>query len=234
MDSNLLAFLVTTFGVTIAEMGDKTQLLAMAFAAKYKISKVFLGIGIAIVLLSSSAVAVGNLVARFETLEIWIKAAASISFLVFGLMTLRNEGEECDVSSAKCKPKLGPVVTVAIAFFIAELGDKTQLATMAFAAQFPTAPIGVFFGGTVGLLIANGLGIKLGDFISKRVAPHKIKLVSAAAFILFGFIGAYQVTASMLGLPLHLTAVILLLLAVVVGSIAYFMIRQLRRLQMAD
>ena len=97
MYSNLVAFLFSAGAVVLAEMGDKTQLLAMAFATKYKASKVLIGVFLATILNHALAVAVGNFITRFESVQTWIQAMASLSFIFFGLWTIRGdklEGEE--------------------------------------------------------------------------------------------------------------------------------------------
>src|SRR5512145_2837700 len=101
MTSSLIAFLFSVSAVVLAEMGDKTQLLAMAFATKYKASKVMLGVFLATVLNHALAVAVGNFITRFDALQIWIQGLASLSFIFFGLWTIRGDkldGEQNKVS----------------------------------------------------------------------------------------------------------------------------------------
>jgi putative Ca2+/H+ antiporter (TMEM165/GDT1 family) len=189
MQEQWIAFLFSVGAVTLAEMGDKTQLLAMAFATRFKASKVMMGVFAATVLNHALAVAVGNLLTRFQAVEVWIQGLATLSFIFFGLWTIRGdrlEGEEKHTS------KYGAVLTVAIAFFIAELGDKTQLATIALATRFPQNPAAVLMGTTTGMLIADYVGIWVGVVACRRIPERTMKLTSAAAFILFGLIGIYQ------------------------------------------
>lgn len=190
MNSTIIAFIFSVSAVTLAEMGDKTQLLAMAFASRYKSAKVLMGVFLATVFNHALAVALGNMITRFYNAEAWIQAIASISFVFFGLWTFR--GDRLDGEQNR-KTKFGPVMTVAIAFFIAELGDKTQLATIALAAKFPHDPAGILMGTTTGMLIADAIGIFVAVIMRKRIPDRMIKLISAGLFILFGFIGTYQV-----------------------------------------
>ena len=222
MHISLIAFLFAVGAVTLAEMGDKTQLLAMAFATKYKASKVMIGVFLATVLNHALAVAVGNYITKFHALEIWIQGIAALSFIFFGLWTIR--GDKLDGEENR-KTKFGAVMTVAIAFFIAELGDKTQLATIALAAKFPTEPIFILLGTTTGMLIADGIGICIGVVLCKRIPERTVKLVSAVAFIFFGFIASYQVLFSKLELSNFISFGILAVLAVVTGLIAYTLIK---------
>ncbi|MGI6777523.1 MAG: TMEM165/GDT1 family protein [Acetivibrionales bacterium] len=223
MDSVFITVLFSTGAVVLAEMGDKTQLLAMAFAAKYRAGKVLLGVIIATVLNHALAVALGSFITRFEPLEIWVQGIASLSFIFFGLWTIRGdklEGEE------NRETRFGAVLTVAIAFFIAELGDKTQLATIALAARFPRYPAAVLAGTTLGMLIADSVGIFIGVVMCKRIPERLVKLISAGAFILFGFIGSYQVAVEKIGLNLSLTIGALAVLAVATFLAVYFLIKR--------
>jgi putative Ca2+/H+ antiporter (TMEM165/GDT1 family) len=216
------AFFVSAGAVTLAEMGDKTQLLAMAFAARYRSAAVLAGIFSATVINHALAVAAGNLITRFASAQLWIQAAASLSFILFGLWTIRGDtlkGED------KRSTKFGPVFTVTTAFFIAEMGDKTQLATIALAAKFPAAPLAVLAGTTTGMLIADSIGIVAGVVLRRKIPERKIKLVSASAFMLFGLAGAYRVFREDLGLPPPATAGILLALAAAALFAAFLLLR---------
>lgn len=222
MDSLLIAYLFSAAAVVLAEMGDKTQLLAMAFATKYQASKVMVGVFLATIFNHALAVAVGNYVTRFDSAQVWIQGVASLSFIFFGLWTIRGdklEGEENRVT------KFGPVITVTVAFFFAEMGDKTQLATIALATKFPSSPIAILMGTTTGMLIADAIGIIVGIVLCKKIPERKIKLVSAGAFILFGLIGTWQVAAQQLFLELPMIVGILALLIALTGVAAYFIIK---------
>lgn len=204
------AFLTALFMVVVAEMGDKTQLLSMAFATRFNAFSVLAGVFIATVLNHALAVIVGTYLAQMIPISA-VQVIAALSFLFFGLWTLRGdklEGED------KINTKYGPVFTVASAFFIAEMGDKTQLTTVALAARYHS-PVYVLIGTTLGMLIADGLGILVGDYISKKLSQGFIKIASASIFILFGFITLYEamgygiVTFSIMALLAVLMAVII-------------------------
>jgi len=223
MNSAFLAFLGSALAVTLAEMGDKTQLLAMAFATKYKAIKVLIGVFIATVLNHALAVAAGNFIARFDSIEVWVQGIAAASFIFFGLWTIRGdklEGEE------NKKTKFGAIATVAIAFFIAELGDKTQLTTIALAAKYPASPAGILMGTTTGMLIADTIGICIGVVMCKRIPERTVKLVSAVAFIVFGLIGTYQVLAGKLEFATFSALGIVMLLAFMTAGLAYLIIKR--------
>lgn len=223
MDSMIIAYLFSAGAVVLAEMGDKTQLLAMAFATKYKASKVMIGVFIATIFNHALAVFVGNYLTRFDSAQVWIQGIASLSFILFGLWTIRGDrlnGEENKTL------RFGAIATVTFAFFLAEMGDKTQLATIALATKFPGEPIGILMGTTTGMLIADAIGIVVGVVLCKRIPERKIKLVSAGAFMIFGFIGCYQVAAGQLALDIWVIIAGMVGLALVTAAIAYLIIRK--------
>lgn len=180
-------FLSAVFFVTLAEMGDKTQLLAMALATRYRTRDVLTGILVATILNHGLAVALGDLLTRLVPFS-YIQAAASLSFIGFGLWTIRGDklaGED------KKRTRFGPIGTVTIVFFLAELGDKTQLATIALAAKYQ-APILILMGTTLGMLIADVIGIWVGVLMGRKIPERLVKIISAAIFIIFGIAGLWS------------------------------------------
>lgn len=225
MQTGLAAFLFAAGAIVLAEMGDKTQLIAMAFAAKYKAAKVLTGIFIATVLNHGLAVWVGHLITHIESAQGWIRAAASLSFIFFGLWTVR--GDRLDEKQNK-KSKLGAVATVAAAFFFGEMGDKTQLAAVALATEFPKDPLAVLAGTTAGMLIADGIGIIIGVVLCKKIPGRIIKLFSAGAFIIFGLIGSYEAVRESFGLTSGAALLITMVLAAIALTIAYYLVKNNR------
>ena len=182
----MTAFLTSLVFVVLAEMGDKTQLLAMAFATRYKWQTVMWGVFVATIFNHLFAVVAGNYLTHFIPMN-YIQIAAAVSFIIFGLWTIR--GDELDGEDKDSKRS--PFWTVAIAFFIAEMGDKTQLATVALAAQFSTI-IPVWLGTTTGMMVADGIGIIIGIVLGKRIPERAVKWFAAIIFILFGLFGLYE------------------------------------------
>ena len=231
MDTTIFAYLFSAGAVVLAEMGDKTQLLAMAFATKYKASKVMLGVLIATIFNHALAVFVGNYLTRFDSAQVWIQGIASLSFILFGLWTIRGDhlnGEDKKIL------RFGAVATVTFAFFLAEMGDKTQLATIALATKFPKEPLWILMGTTTGMLIADAFGIIVGVVLCKRIPERKIKLVSAGAFMVFGFIGCYQVASQQLNMDLWTIASGLVALLLLTGIASFFIIKKDRKTQEAS
>ena len=174
--------------VLLAEMGDKTQLLAMAFAAKYRADKVLIAVFIATLLNHSLAVGIGHFLTKIIPMDV-ISFAAAISFIGFGIWTLHGdklEGED------KRTSRFGPVLTVGIAFFLAEMGDKTQLATISLAVEYGNM-LGVLMGTTLAMVAADAIGIIAGVVMRKHIPEKTIKWFSAMVFILFGASGIYRI-----------------------------------------
>lgn len=203
-------FIKALLFVVVAEMGDKTQLLAMAMASKYKVRQVMLGVLIATVLNHALAVALGSYISTVIPMDV-VKIVAGASFLIFGLWTLR--GDKIDDEDKK-KFKFGPVVTVTIAFFLAEMGDKTQLMTIAIAAE-STIPVFVLMGTTAGMLVADGIGIIGGAWMCKHVPEKYIKWGAGLIFLFFGTLTLYNSVPGRLVTPVCLAVYFLILIALI-------------------
>ncbi len=182
----MIAFLTSLGFVVLAEMGDKTQLLAMAFASRMRWQTVMWGVFWATAANHLLAVLVGNYLTHIVPL-LWIKVAAALSFILFGLWTIRGD----ELSAEDRRFSFSPFWTVAVAFFLAEMGDKTQLATVALAADFNTI-VPVWTGTTSGMLIADAIGIVIGIVLHKNIPEQQIKWFAAVTFILFGIGGLYE------------------------------------------
>ena len=179
-------FIASFLFVVLAEMGDKTQLLAMAFACRYPAKTVLAGVLVATLVNHLLAVVVGSWLTNIVPLDT-IQIAASASFILFGLWTLRGdrlEGEDKNF-------KFSPFWTVAVAFFFAEMGDKTQLATVALAAKYRSI-LPIWMGTTAAMLVADAFGIIVGVVLGKKIPERFVKWFAAVIFILFGIIGLYD------------------------------------------
>ncbi|MFH1397680.1 MAG: TMEM165/GDT1 family protein [Candidatus Omnitrophota bacterium] len=181
------AFLASLIFVLLAEMGDKTQLLAMAFATRYSAQKVLIAVFLATLLNHSLAVATGRFLTVIIPLDV-ISFIAAVSFIIFGLWTIRGDILEGEF---KKKSRFGPILTVGIAFFLVEMGDKTQLATISLAVQYRNM-FSVLMGTTLAMVIADAIGIIAGIVMKKHIPERTIKWISAVIFILFGFTGVYK------------------------------------------
>lgn len=205
----IYAFVVATILITLAELGDKTQLLALVLATRYKAWQVLVGIFGATLLIHFFSTLVGGAVGSLVP-QVVLSWVAGLLFAGFGAWTLR--GDSVDDDDAPKTPRFGPIMTVAVAFFMAELGDKTQIMTMTIAAD-PGAALrsfggfasswipaglsaprsgstaafwGVWMGSTVGMVIADGLAIIAGCVLGKNLPERLITRISGVVFILFG------------------------------------------------
>jgi Ca2+/H+ antiporter, TMEM165/GDT1 family len=179
-------YLASLIFVVLAEMGDKTQLLAMAFASRYRWQTVLWGVLWATLANHLLAVLLGNFLTNVIPLKT-IQIIASASFILFGLWTLHGD----KLNNEDKRFNFSPFWTVAIAFFIAEMGDKTQLATIALATKYATI-LPIWFGTTSGMIVADAIGIIFGIVLGKNIPDRLVKWIAAVIFILFGIIGLYQ------------------------------------------
>ncbi len=208
-------FIVSVALVALAELGDKTQLLTLCLAARYRAWQVLVGVFGAVVLLQLLAVAAGRLVGEALP-ETPVRIAAGLLFVAFGIWMLASRGSDADAPPGTAMGAFGPVLASGIAFFVAELGDKTQLTAMAIAAE-PSVATGmlerlgahglaavpassggaflpVWLGATVGMMIADGAAILVGASLGKRIPTRLVGRISGVVFLLFGLATLVSVT----------------------------------------
>ena len=171
------------FLIAVAEMGDKTQLVSLAFATRYSARTVLGGILVATLLVHLVSVALGDLLG-FALPRVWNSLAAGLAFIGFGLWTLR--GGKLRVEETTRQPKLGPFLTVAMTFFLAELGDKTMLMTVTLASEVHSF-LPVWLGSTLGMVVADGITIGVGR-AAGRLPERAIRYSAATIFILAGLV----------------------------------------------
>jgi putative Ca2+/H+ antiporter (TMEM165/GDT1 family) len=177
------AFLVSTGIVALAEMGDKTQLLSLVLAARFrKPWPIVLGILVATLANHGLAGAVGSWVTTVMGPDVlrWVLGASFIAMAVWMLIPDKLDDEEGDSA-----PRMGVVLTTVVVFFLAEMGDKTQIATVMLAAQY-NAWFAVVAGTTLGMMLANAPVVWFGDAITKRVPLRMVHLISAGIFAVLG------------------------------------------------
>ena len=180
------AFFLSTSIVALAEMGDKTQLLSFVLAAKLKHRiPIILGILFATLANHFFAGSVGAWLASLispKTMK-WIVA---VSFFVFGLWALKPDKLD---ENQKLRGA-GVFITTLIAFFIVEMGDKTQLATIALAARYNSL-VAVVMGTTIGMMIANVPAVWLGEKLTHRINMKVMRWIAAALFIVLGVLALF-------------------------------------------
>jgi putative Ca2+/H+ antiporter (TMEM165/GDT1 family) len=180
--SPMEAFLLSTGIVALAEMGDKTQLLALILAVRFrKPWPIVLGILVATIANHAMAGAVGAWVTTFmgpDALR-WVLGASFIAMAVWMLIPDKMDDEESDSA-----PKLGVFGTTVVAFFLAEMGDKTQIATVMLAAQYN--PYWVVAGTTLGMMLADAPVVWLGERMTRLVPMRVVHVASALIFLVLG------------------------------------------------
>ncbi|WP_153099658.1 TMEM165/GDT1 family protein [Paraburkholderia hayleyella] len=180
------AFLISTGAVALAEIGDKTQLLSLVLAARYrKPLPIILGVLVATLVNHAGAGALGAWLGALVTPGAmrWVLAA---SFIAMGLWILIPDKLDADDARAT-RTQLGVFGATVITFFLAEMGDKTQLATVALAARFHDF-FGVVLGTTLGMMLANVPAILLGDRFAHALSPRLVHGIAAVMFVVLGIL----------------------------------------------
>jgi putative Ca2+/H+ antiporter (TMEM165/GDT1 family) len=179
MDAFLLSFAV----IFVAELGDKSQLIALTFATRYRALTVLVGISVATLLVHAGSVLVGHTVATALPTPL-IAILAGLAFFAFAAWTLRGDTLDEEEQASAGRVQGSAVLAVGTAFFLAELGDKTMLATITLATR--EEPIGTWLGSTAGMVAADAIAIGVGRFLGTRLPDRVVRIGAATAFVLFG------------------------------------------------
>jgi putative Ca2+/H+ antiporter (TMEM165/GDT1 family) len=184
------AFLISTGVVALGEMGDKTQLLALLLATRFrKPVPIIFGILVATLLNHALAGLLGEGIARALGPD-WLRWVIGLSFLAMAVWMLIPDHIEDDGRNGR--QLFGVFGTTVLAFFLAEMGDKTQIATVALAARYSDL-IAVVGGSTLGMMLANVPVVLLGDSIAKRISMPIMHLIAALIFALLGVLTLFKV-----------------------------------------
>ena len=179
------ALLISTAVIFVAELGDKSQLMAMTFAARYRARDVLVGITLATAVVHLASVGIGAAIGgAFADYQDAINVAAGLAFLAFAAWTMRGD-ELTDDEAARAGGSQGAaILAVGVAFFLAELGDKTMLATITLATH--EGWLGTWIGSTVGMVAADALAIWVGALLGRQLPEKAIRYGATAAFVVFG------------------------------------------------
>lgn len=207
------------FLIFAAEMGDKTQIIAMTFATQYTIREVLSGVAIGVFFNHGIAILLGRYLTTIIPMNT-LQVVAGVMFVVFGVFALSDDDVDDEESKAK---KYGPIITVALAFFLGELGDKTQLTAMSLSTE-ANYPVFILMGTILGMLATSSLGIFVGSRIGDKIPDLYIKLASSVIFIFFGTLKLYQELEIRLLTPINI-----LIYALVVIGIEFVLMRKLIR-----
>lgn len=179
------AFWLSTAVIFVAELGDKSQLMAMTFATRYRARDVLLGITLATAVVHLASVGIGYAIgSSFERYQGTIAVAAGLAFLGFAAWTLRGDQLSDDEADKARRATGSALLAVGIAFFLAELGDKTMLATITLAVREDW--LGTWIGSTLGMVAADALAIVVGAVLGRHLPEKVIRYGAAAAFAVFG------------------------------------------------
>lgn len=181
------AFLISFGLIFVAELGDKSQLMAMTFAARYRAVTILLAITAATAVVHLASVALGaGLGVALPTKA--ISVVAGIAFLGFAAWTLRGDELDDDEAAKASRVQRSVFFSVAGAFFLSELGDKTMLATVTLATDHPDfwGWFGTWAGSTLGMVAADALAIVVGQQLGARLPERTIKIGAALTFVVFG------------------------------------------------
>ncbi|RZU51768.1 putative Ca2+/H+ antiporter (TMEM165/GDT1 family) [Krasilnikovia cinnamomea] len=183
MDGFLSALAISFAVIFVAELGDKSQLMALTFATRFRPWIVLVAITAATAVVHAVSVGIGyGLGAALPTG--WISLLAGLAFLAFGAWTLRGD-TLTEAERGKAEQASGSaMLAVGGAFFLAELGDKTMLATITLATQHGW--FGTWLGSTVGMVAADALAIMVGRLLGRHLPEKAIKYGAAALFAIFG------------------------------------------------
>lgn len=174
---------LSSVAIFVAELGDKSQLMAMTFATRYRAWQVLIGITIATTAVHAVSVALGFGMGELLPTE-WIALIAGVAFLGFAAWTLRGDHLTEEEKSKASRRAGSAVLVVTVAFFLAELGDKTMLATVTLATHHDW--LGTWIGSTIGMVVADALAIGIGLLLGKHLPERLIRYGAAALFAIFG------------------------------------------------
>ena len=181
----MAAFFISLGVIFVAELGDKSQLMALAFATRYRPLPVLLGITAATALVHLVSVVVGAVLGSALPTRA-ISVVAAIAFVGFGLWTLRGDELTDEEEQRAAQPAKHVVMAVGTVFFLAELGDKTMLATITLATR--EGLIGTWLGSTVGMVAADALAIVVGRALGTRLPEKAIRIGASVLFFVFAIV----------------------------------------------
>lgn len=176
--------LALSFGVVfLAELGDKSQLMALAFASRYRALTVLVAVTLATLLVHAGSVLLGSAFALALPTHL-IQVVAGLAFFGFAAWTIRGDTLGAQDASRAQRAGRWVLLTIGTAFFLAELGDKTMLATVTLATT--EEPVGTWLGSTAGMVAADAIAVVVGAVLGTRLPDRAIKVFAAGAFVVFG------------------------------------------------
>ena len=187
-------FIIAFTLVFISELGDKTQLLALSFSSKLKISTILLGVALGSLFSHGLAILFGSFLGNIEDLKFqyFIKIITYFSFIIFGIITLKSSNKNVDSKSSNrnsFKNNFQYILFIAFSIAVGEFGDKTFLASIGLGIQYPSYKIMLILGAIFAMVASDLIAILFGKFLSKKVSEKTMQTFSGILFLIFGVIG---------------------------------------------
>ena len=186
--------LIIAFSIVfVSELGDKTQILVLSFASKSKTWLILTGVALGSLLSHGTAIIFGSFLGSInnELIQSALKILTYLSFILFGVITLRSKDEEKQKKNKISSSKYGIIIVFVIAFsiLVGELGDKTFLASIGLGIQYTNAKIALIIGAILGMIASDAIAIFLGKIINKKLSNNMVQNFSGILFLIFGIIG---------------------------------------------
>ena len=187
-------FIIAFTLVFISELGDKTQLLALSFSSKLKISTILLGVALGSLFSHGLAILFGSFLGNIEDLKFqyFIKIITYFSFIIFGIITLKSSNKNADSKYSNrnsFKNNFQYILFIAFSIAVGEFGDKTFLASIGLGIQYPSYKIMLILGAIFAMVASDLIAILFGKFLSKKVSEKTMQTFSGILFLIFGVIG---------------------------------------------
>lgn len=186
--------------VFISELGDKTQILVLSFSSKLRTTTILLGVALGSLLSHGIAITFGSFLGNIgnDSIHFLLELITYILFLIFGFFTLLSNKKENSNNNNSAinninKLKLNYILIIALSIAIGELGDKTFLASIGLGIQYPTQKVFLILGAILGMILSDLIAIILGKFLSKKLPENILEKFSGILFLIFGFIGLFNI-----------------------------------------
>lgn len=197
--SFLYPFFIAFFLIFLSELCDKTQLLVISFSSKLKSYIILLGVAIGTFFSHGSAIFFGSAIGSLQNpfFHNVLMFFTYLSFLFFGVITfIKKEDNDDDLSSSKSgflrnisKLPIGYILVIAFCIATGEIGDKTFLAALGLGISYPESKFFLVLGAILGMVLSDYLAILLGKFLSSKISPRLMNILSGIVFLLFGALG---------------------------------------------
>lgn len=193
----LYPFFIAFGLVFMSELGDKTQLLVLSFSSKLKGCTILLGVALGSLFSHGIAITFGSALGSFDNVAFQniLKLITYISFLLFGVFTLLDKGDDNNSSTKSGIIKkisnlsMSYILIIAITIAVGELGDKTFLASIGLGIQYPAFKFFLIIGAILGMVVSDALAILFGKFLSNKISNHTMNMLSGLIFLAFGIFG---------------------------------------------